>query len=31
MFSAKFMHYAEVPRQETEKIVSRLKQAAGVA
>jgi elongation factor G len=31
MFSAKFLRYAEVPRLETEKIVTRLKQTAGVA
>ena len=31
MFSAKFLHYADVPRQETEKIVTKLKQTAGVA
>ncbi|MBI4220268.1 MAG: elongation factor G [Chloroflexi bacterium] len=31
MFTAKFLHYAEVPRNETDKVVAKLKQAAGVA
>lgn len=31
IFSAKFLHYADVPRGEIDKVVTRLKQAAGVA
>jgi len=31
LFSARFMHYADVPRGETDKVVTKLKQAAGVA